>query len=40
LLSVAAGYDAKHPDGGTLRDFLQAMSLAATPTGCTPGATT
>jgi DNA helicase-2/ATP-dependent DNA helicase PcrA len=28
LLSVAAGYDAKHPDGGTLSDFLEAMSLA------------
>ncbi len=28
LLSVAAGYDAKHPDGGTLNNFLEAMSLA------------
>jgi DNA helicase II / ATP-dependent DNA helicase PcrA len=28
LLSVAAGYDAKHPDGGSLSDLLEAMSLA------------
>jgi DNA helicase-2/ATP-dependent DNA helicase PcrA len=28
LLSVAASYDAKHPDGGTLSDFLEAMALA------------
>jgi hypothetical protein len=28
LLSVAASYDAKHPDGGTLSEFLEAMALA------------
>ncbi len=28
LLSVAATYDAKHPDGGSLSDLLEAMSLA------------
>jgi DNA helicase II / ATP-dependent DNA helicase PcrA len=28
LLSVAAGYDDKHPDAGSLSDFLESMSLA------------
>ncbi len=28
LLSVAATYDAKHPNGGTLSDLLETMSLA------------
>ena len=28
FLSVAAGYDAKYPDGGTLNNFLETISLA------------